>query len=100
LPRSRTSTRFSEARRFWEEWFSAWETVRFDYELIDAGQRVVMLVDVQMRGRSTGIEMPLEEFAWVCTFRDGLIVHAKLYMSQAKALEAAGLPEHRGLRPA
>jgi hypothetical protein len=30
----------------------------FDYELLDAGERVVMLVYMQIRGRSTGIEVP------------------------------------------
>ena len=82
-----------EVRRFWQEWFSAWETLSFDYELLDAGERVVMLVDMQMRGRSTGIEVPFGKFAWVSTFRDGLVVHTKLYMSQSQALEASGLPE-------
>lgn len=82
-----------EVRRFWETWFSAWETLQFDYELVDAGERVVMLLDMQMRGRSTGIDLPLGKFAWVSTFRDGLMVHAKLYMSQHEALEAAGLRE-------
>ena len=80
-----------EVRQFWQEWFSAWETLTFDYELIDAGERVVMLVDMQMRGRSTGIEVPFGKFAWVATFSDGLVVHVKLYMSQSDALEAAGL---------
>ena len=80
-----------EARQFWHEWFSAWETLSFDYELVDAGERVVMLVDMQMRGRSTGIEVPFGKFAWVSTFRDGLVVNVKLYMSQSEALEACGL---------
>jgi ketosteroid isomerase-like protein len=78
-------------RQFWQEWFSAWETVRFDYELVDAAEQVVMLLDMQMRGRSTGIEMPFGRFAWVGTFRDGLLVHARLYMNQSEALGAAGL---------
>ena len=82
-----------EARQFWQEWFSAWETLSFDYELLDAGERVVMLVDMQMRGRSTGIEVPFGKFAWVSTFTDGLIVHTKLYMNQSEALEAADLSE-------
>jgi ketosteroid isomerase-like protein len=81
------------ARQFWQEWFSAWETLSFEYELVDAGQCVVMLVDMRMRGRSTGIEVPFGKFAWVSTFRDGLIVRAKLYMSQSEALEASGLRE-------
>jgi ketosteroid isomerase-like protein len=80
-------------RQFWQEWFTAWETLRFDYELVDAGERVVMLLDMQMRGRSTGIEMPFGKFAWVSTFRDGLVVNVRLYMRQSEALEAAGLPE-------
>jgi hypothetical protein len=78
-------------RQFWQGWFSAWETVQFDYQLIDAGERVVMLLDLQMRGRSTGIEVPFGKFAWVSTFRDGLVVHVKLYMTQSDALEAAGM---------
>jgi len=78
-------------RQFWREWFSAWETIDFDYELVAGGERVVMLLDLKMRGRATGIEMPFGRFAWVSTFRDGLVVQVKLYMSQAEALEAVGL---------
>jgi hypothetical protein len=78
---------------FWREWFSAWETLKWDYELFDAGERVVMLLDLTMRGRATGIEMPFGQFAWVSTFREGLVVHVKLYMSQSEALEAAGLSQ-------
>ena len=46
-------------KRFWREWLAAWETIRFEYELVDAGDRVVMLFDMRMRGRSTGIDVPL-----------------------------------------
>jgi SnoaL-like domain len=82
-----------QVRQFWQEWFSAWETVQYDYELLDAGESVVMLLDLKMRGRATGIEMPFGKFAWVSTFKDGMVVHVKVYMSQAEALEAAGLSE-------
>jgi ketosteroid isomerase-like protein len=81
------------ARQWFREWFAAWETLEFEYELVDAGERVVMLIDLRMRGRSTGIEVPLGKHAWVATFRDGLIVRQKLYMSQSEALEAVGLSE-------
>jgi ketosteroid isomerase-like protein len=80
-------------RDFWREWLAAWEVIQFDYELVDAGDRVVMLLEQRMRGRSTGIEVPLGKHAWVATFRDGLIVHEKLYTSQSEALEAVGLSE-------
>jgi hypothetical protein len=52
-----------------------------------------MLFDLRMRGRSTGIEMPFGKVACVYMFRDGLIVHQKLYLSQSEALEAVGLSE-------
>jgi SnoaL-like protein len=80
-------------RQFWREWFSAWQTIQFEYELVDAGERVVMLLDLRMRGRSTGIEVPFGKIAWVSTFRDKLVVDVRLYMSQSEALEAAGPSE-------
>ena len=80
-------------RQYWREWLSAWETVQFEYELVDAGDRVVALIDQRMRGRSTGIEVPLGKYAHVYTFKDGLIVHWKLYESPSEALEAVGVRE-------
>ena len=80
-------------RQVWREWLAAWETTPFDYELVDAGDRVVQLVDLQVRGRSTGIDMPFGKFAFVYTVRDGLIVRQKLYMDQSEALKAAGVEE-------
>ena len=41
------------AKQFWREWLAAWEIVEFEYELVDAGERVVALIDQRMRGRST-----------------------------------------------
>jgi hypothetical protein len=79
--------------QLWQEWFAAWETLQFEYELVDGGDRIVTLIDLRMRGRSTGIEVSLGKHAFVTTFKDGLMVHTKLYMSQSEALEAAGLRE-------
>jgi hypothetical protein len=78
---------------FWRQWLAAWESLEFEYELVDAGDRVVMLVDHRMRGRSTGIEVPFGKYAQVATFRDGLMVHWQFYLSQSEALEAVGLSE-------
>jgi hypothetical protein len=82
-------------RQYWRQWFAAWEVVdHFDYRLVDAGDRVVALFDGQrMRGRSTGIEVPVVPYATVSTFRDGRVFHWKLYMSQSDALKAVGLEE-------
>jgi ketosteroid isomerase-like protein len=81
-------------RQYWREWFAAWEIVHFEFELVDAGERIVALFNNQrMRGRSTGIEVPVGKYATVSTIRDGRLVHWKLYMSQSEALEAVGLSE-------
>jgi ketosteroid isomerase-like protein len=82
-------------RQYWRQWFAAWEVVgHFDYRLVDTGNRVVALFDHQrMRGRSTGIEVPIVPYATVMTFRDGRIVHWRFYMSQSNSLKAVGLEE-------
>ena len=80
-------------QKLWRGWFQAWETLHFEYELVAAGDRVVVLLDTRMRGRSTGIEVPLGKAAFVTTFRDGLMLRNKLYMSHSEALEAVGLSE-------
>jgi ketosteroid isomerase-like protein len=80
-------------QQFWREWLAAWETVAFEYELLDAGDRVLALIDQRMRGRSTGIEVSVGEYAHLYTFRNGLIVHWRAYRNQRDALEAAGLRE-------
>jgi SnoaL-like protein len=80
-------------RRWWDEWLDAWETVEFEYELLDAGDRVVVLINQRMRGRSTGIEVSRGKYAQVATYRDGLLVHWRFYGNQSEALKAVGLTE-------
>jgi hypothetical protein len=81
-------------RHYWREWYAAWEMLDYGFELVDAGEHIVALFnDQRMRGRSTGIEVPVPKYATVLTIRDGLCVHWKLYMSQSEALEAVGLSE-------
>ena len=94
LPDLAGYVRGEEAMRdWWQAFLRAWETSEFDYELVDAGDEVVALMDQRLRGRSTGIEVALENYALVNTFRSGLIVRVKLHLNQAEALEAAGLSE-------
>lgn len=77
--------------RWWREWLAAWEAVQVDYELVEAGDRVVGLFQQRMRGHYTGIDVASGRYAMVFTFRDGLIVHAKFYRRRSEALEAVGL---------
>jgi hypothetical protein len=55
-------------------WFTAWEALHFEYEVVDAGERVVWLLDLRMRGRSSGIEVAIGKHAWVIAFKDGLMI--------------------------
>jgi hypothetical protein len=66
-------------RHYWREWYAAWEMLDYGFELVDAGEQIVALfTDQRMRGRSTGIEVPVPKYATVLTIRDGLCVHWKL----------------------
>jgi ketosteroid isomerase-like protein len=60
-------------------------------ELVDLGDRLVILANVPMRAQASGIELT-EEFALVSTLEDGLIIRIEEYYDHNEALEAAGLP--------
>jgi ketosteroid isomerase-like protein len=61
-------------------------------ELIDLGERIVMLATAPMRAQASGVRLT-EEFAYVATQRDGQIISLQEYYDHSKALEAVGLRE-------
>src|SRR3954453_11939812 len=61
-------------------------------ELIDAGERFVVLANVPMRAQGSGIELT-EAFALVTTLREGKMFRIEEFYDYAEALEAAGLAE-------
>jgi ketosteroid isomerase-like protein len=61
-----------------------------DYELVPAGDRVVGLLHTYARGRKGGVEVEIRD-AHVHTFRDGKIVHWRLYLDRNEALADAGV---------
>ena len=61
-------------------------------ELIDAGERAVILANAPMRAQASGIELT-EAFALVSTFQDGRVIRIEEYYDYAEALEAAGVSE-------
>jgi len=77
--------------RWWREWLAAWEAFEADYELRGAGDRVVVLFSQRMRGRSSGIEVPLWRYGVVITLRNGLVTEWRVYRDQDDALAAVGL---------
>lgn len=82
-----------EIRRDYEAVEETWDEHRIEIEnLIDAGDRVVILQREFQRGRSSGVELEIEA-AVIVDLRDGLIVRVQGYMDRDAALEAAGVSE-------
>jgi ketosteroid isomerase-like protein len=61
-------------------------------ELIDLGDRFVLLAHVPMRAQASGVPLT-EPFAYVTTVRDGRVIRLQEYYDHAEALEAVGLSE-------
>ncbi len=61
-------------------------------EIVDLGERIVVVVS--MHGRGRGSSAPVEmTFAQLWALRDGKAVSLQDYATKAEALEAVGLPE-------
>ena len=76
------------------EWFGgAFDDVHVDVEeLIDAGDRVVVVL--RLRGRVTGSAHEVDMFeTHVLTMRDGKVTEIHEYQTKAEALKAVGLEE-------
>ena len=59
-------------------------------ELIDLGDRLVLLANGRMRARASGVRLT-EAFALVSTLKDGRSIHLQEYYDHAEALAAVGL---------
>jgi ketosteroid isomerase-like protein len=60
-------------------------------ELIDLGDRFVLLAAMPMRAQASGLELA-ETYACVSTLQDGMVIRQRDFLRQADALEAVGLP--------
>ena len=81
-------------RRFFREWYEAWENIRNEpEELIDASDdSVVVVVTDRAQGRASGAEVARTHAA-LWTVRDGKVVRVAWFPTRDAALEAAGLSE-------
>ena len=61
-------------------------------ELVDLGERLVVLANVPMRAQASGVPL-IEAFALVLTLKDGRVIRQEEYYDHAEALGAAGLSE-------
>jgi hypothetical protein len=79
-------------RRYIEATYDVWGTeVRlYPTELIDLGDRLVLLADMPMRALGSGIGLA-ETYATIATLKDGGVIRQQDFLDQAEALEAVGL---------
>lgn len=78
--------------RAWSRWLDAWEGFHTsEPELIDLGDRVVVLYTIHGRGRSSGVEVE-SPVANVFTFRAGKVVRLDL-LTREQGLKAVGIEE-------
>ncbi len=61
-------------------------------ELIDLGERFVVLAEAPMRAQASGVPLT-EAWALVATVKDGQVISYHEHFDHAEALEAAGLSE-------
>jgi ketosteroid isomerase-like protein len=61
-------------------------------EVIDLGERFVVLACVPMRGQVSGVSLT-EPFAYVATLKNGRVIRLQEYFDHAEALAAVGLSE-------
>jgi ketosteroid isomerase-like protein len=79
-----------EAFRVWRGTWENWEGQV--EEIIDAGDRVLMVLLESGRGKGSGVEVEQQTF-FVYTLRNGMIVRAQVLIDEDQALEAVGLLE-------
>jgi ketosteroid isomerase-like protein len=60
-------------------------------ELIDMGDRLVLLADMPMRAQASGVPLA-QTYAGVSTLKDGRVIRQDDFLNHAEALEAVGLP--------
>jgi ketosteroid isomerase-like protein len=82
------------ARKGWREYRGeAWESLTArPQEIRDLGESVLILGQIGLIARTTGIEFT-QEVGQLLEFRGGKIVRVRDFLTHAEALEAAGLSE-------
>lgn len=82
-----------EVKGFFRMLTQVWEEWKFEPgEMEGAGDKVLVPVALQAKGRGSGLELPGEGFH-VWTFRDGRVTRIHTYFDEAEARRAAGLAD-------
>ena len=80
-------------KEFMRDWLKAWkEFTMTAEEVIEAGDSVVLSVQMRAAGRDSGV--PAEFTYWeIWTFRGDAVIRIEQFADRTSALEAAGLSE-------
>jgi ketosteroid isomerase-like protein len=81
-------------RAYVESTYEVWgANVRIEpTELIDLGDRLVVLADMPMRAQASGIPLA-QTYATLATLKDGRVITQRDFLRHADALDAVGLSE-------
>ena len=79
-------------RSYIEATYEVWGTeVRLEpTELVDLGDRLVLLADMPMRAQASGVALA-QTYAGVSTLKDGRVIRNDDFLTHAEALELVGL---------
>ena len=79
-------------RAYIQATYEVWGTdVRLELtEVIDLGDRIVMLADMPMRAQASGIALD-QRYTGVSTLHEGLVIRQQDFLDEAEALASVGL---------
>jgi ketosteroid isomerase-like protein len=80
-------------RSWFDDALGVWDSIHVEPEdILEAGDWTVVQLRTKLRGEASGAEIEILLTA-VHQFRDGRIVHDRIYLDHAQALEAVGLSD-------
>jgi tRNA(Ile)-lysidine synthase len=84
---------YAGMRSFWTQWGEAWEDIKTRVlEWHEAKRHTVIWVDQTVRGRTSGLEMAQQPYAWVIEWEGDFISRVTFLRDREAALRAGGIP--------
>lgn len=91
LPGAVRATGLERVRRYLERFDTHWSEMEWlPQEFVEAGEKVMMVARLKLRGRKSGIEVD-RTWVYVFTVRNGQLVSQEGFDDRAEGLRAAGV---------
>ena len=76
-------------RALWQSMRDSFEDFHLAVEeIVEVGDRVMLLAAMHGRGKGSGVEVQSPSFGWVWTLRDGKALRVEVYPTRAETLKA------------